>query len=130
MNQFTGIGRLTSDPELKYTQSGTAFAKFTLAINRVPKKEETDFINCTAWGKTAEVVGEWVRKGHRLAVMGQLKIDTIGDKEDRKTYAGINVQSVEFLESNKNENAPSNSTMKLVTEKEEDDSDSSDSFPF
>ena len=53
MNQFTGIGRLTSDLELKYTQAGMAYAKFTLAINRVPKKDETDFINCTAWGKTS-----------------------------------------------------------------------------
>ena len=119
MNQFTGIGRLTNDPELKYTQAGMAYAKFTLAINRVPKKDETDFINCTAWGKTAEVVGEYVRKGHKLAVIGQLKIDTTGEGENRKTYAGINVQSVEFLESAKKEG---------VEIKQDDDS--SEEFPF
>ena len=118
MNQFTGIGRLTNDPELKYTQAGMAYAKFTLAINRVPKKDETDFINCTAWGKTAEVVGEYVRKGHKLAVIGQLKIDTMGEGENRKTYAGINVQSVEFLESAKKEGV------------EIKQDDTSDSFPF
>jgi len=124
MNQFTGIGRLTNDPELKYTQAGMAYAKFTLAINRVPKKDETDFINCTAWGKTAEVVGEWVRKGQRLAVTGQLKIDTTGEGENRKTYAGINVQSVEFLESAKSEQSGSSTGLK-----KEDDTDDSD-FPF
>lgn len=121
MNQFIGIGRLTNDPEMKYTQAGMAYAKFTLAINRVPKKDETDFINCTAWGKTAEVVGEYVRKGHRLAVTGQLKIDTAGEGENRKTYAGINVQSVEFLESAKTTNS--------TKESEEDNSDP-DGFPF
>ena len=125
MNQFTGIGRLTNDPELKYTAAGMAYAKFTLAINRVPKKDETDFINCTAWGKTAEVVGEYVRKGHRLAVTGSLKIDHFEKNGEKRTSAGINVNSVEFLESAKT-TSPSSSSMGLsATEK-----DSSDNFPF
>ena len=75
MNQVNLLGRLTKDPELKYGASGTAFCKFTLAVNRAFKKDEVDFINCTAFGKAAETIAEYVRKGDQFARGGRLQVD-------------------------------------------------------
>ena len=57
MNLVILTGRLTRDPELKFGQSGKAYSRFSLAVNRAGKKDEADFINCVAFGKTAEIVG-------------------------------------------------------------------------
>lgn len=62
MNIIILTGRLTRDPELKTGQSGKAYARFTLAVERPMQKDETDFINCVAFGKTAELIGEYLRK--------------------------------------------------------------------
>ena len=65
MNKFIGIGRLTKDPEIKVTQNGTKVAKFTIAINRKFKKEETDFLNVLTFNKTAEFIEKYFTKGSR-----------------------------------------------------------------
>ena len=75
MNSTQLLGRLTKDPELKYGASGTAYCKFTLAVNRAFKKDETDFISCTAFGKAAETIAEYVRKGDQFAVTGRIQVD-------------------------------------------------------
>lgn len=75
MNIVNLVGRLTKDPEIGYygkDQSGT-YAHFTVAVNR--NKDEADFIQCTAFDKTAEFLGEYFRKGHRIGVIGRLKTD-------------------------------------------------------
>ena len=64
MNSVNLIGRLTADPNMRYFESGKVIAKFHLAINRT--KDETDFFEIEAWEKTAEVIGQYCRKGHRL----------------------------------------------------------------
>jgi single-strand DNA-binding protein len=61
MNQVTLIGRLTKDPELKYTQGGKAFCKFSIAVTREFNREEADFIGCVAWDKRAETIAEYLR---------------------------------------------------------------------
>ena len=66
MNHWTGIGRLVRDPEVRYTQSGKACVKFTLAIDRrksADGKQQADFVPCVAWEKTAEIISQYVTKG-------------------------------------------------------------------
>ena len=109
MNTITLLGRLTKNPEARYTSTGKAVTLFTLAVNRPyvsqDGQREADFINCQAWGKTAEVVGNHVSKGDRLLVEGRLQIRSYTDKEGTKRYATeVVVGRVEFIE-NKNKNA-------------------------
>lgn len=99
MNIVTLIGRVTRDIELKYAQSGNAHCKFSLAVNRMKKDDPADFINCVAFGKTAEVVAEYVKKGHRLAVNGRIQTGSY-EKDGNKVFTtDIMVSNVEFLES-------------------------------
>ncbi|WMT42808.1 single-stranded DNA-binding protein [Paenibacillus sp. D2_2] len=93
MNVFSLIGNLTRDPELKYSGEGKAYTKFSVAVPRRFNRNEADFFNCTAFGKQAENVAEYCRKGSKVGVVGQVNIDR---KEDR-TYTNILVDSVEFL---------------------------------
>ena len=103
MNTITLLGRLTKNPEARYTSTGKAVTLFTLAVNRPYSnpdgQREADFINCQAWGKTAEVVGNHVSKGDRLLVEGRLQIRSYTDKEGVKRYATeVVVNRVEFIE--------------------------------
>ena len=109
MNTITLLGRLTKNPEARYTSTGKAVTLFTLAINRPytnsDGQREADFINCQAWGKTAEVVGNHVSKGDRLLVEGRLQIRSYTDKEGVKRYATeVVVNRVEFIEQKKDSN--------------------------
>ena len=93
-NCFFGIGRLTRDPESRTIPStGTNVVTFTIAINRAYKRDVADFINCQAWGKTAEIIAKYVHKGDQIGVQGELHID----KYEDKYYTKINVQSVTLL---------------------------------
>lgn len=89
-NKVTLLGRLGADPEVRYTASGAAVANFTLATNERwrdkdgNKKERSDFHRCTAWGKTAEVIGEHLRKGSQVLVEGRLQNRDWEDKEGNK----------------------------------------------
>ena len=100
-------GRLTKDPELKYSASGTAYCKFTLAVNRMKKDDPADFILCSAFGKTAELIAEYVRKGHQLGVQGRLQQDTYEKDGEKISKTGVTVDKIEFLESNKTESTTS-----------------------
>ena len=109
MNAITLLGRLTKNPEARYTSTGKAVTLFTLAVNRpytnADGQREADFINCQAWGKTAEVVGNHVSKGDRLLVEGRLQIRSYTDKEGVKRYATeVVVNRVEFIEQKKDSN--------------------------
>lgn len=103
INKVCIIGRLTKDPELKFIpNNGMAVCKFTLAINRVVKKDApkvADFINCVAWGKTAETISTHVRKGHNFGVDGRLQTRNYEDKDGRRIYTtDVIVDSFTFLE--------------------------------
>ena len=85
MNSVTLIGRVGGDPDVKYFESGTVKAKFTLAVNRRSKKDEQpDWFNVEAWGKTAEVIANYVTKGKQLAIKGSLKFDRWDDRTTGK----------------------------------------------
>ena len=99
-------GRLTKDPELKYGASGTAYCKFTLAVNRM-KDDPADFIFCSAFGKTAELIAEYVKKGNNLGVQGRLQQDTYEKDGEKISKTGVTVDKIEFLESNKTESTTS-----------------------
>ncbi|WP_138496908.1 single-stranded DNA-binding protein [Nostoc sp. PA-18-2419] len=82
INIVTLIGRVGGDPEIKYFESGSVKCKLTLAVNRRTKEgEHTDWFNLELWGKTAEVAGNYVRKGRQIAIKGSLKFDTWSDRQ-------------------------------------------------
>lgn len=103
-NQVVLAGNLTRDPELKYLPSGTAVCEFALAINRKWKgqngeqKEEVSFLDCQAWGRTAEVIAEHVKKGNPLLVSGYLKQERWEDQSgNHRSKVKVNVERMQFL---------------------------------
>lgn len=109
MNKVVLLGRLTSDPTVRYTQTGKVVAQFILAVDRPFKdaqgNKETDFIPVVLWGKAAELVGNSCIKGHRLLVDGRLQIRSYDAKDGTKRWVTeIIANSVEFIE-RKSENA-------------------------
>ena len=98
MNKIMLIGRLTKAPELKYTQSGTAVATFTLAVDRkFSKEKEADFISCVAWQKTAEFIAQWFGKGQQMALEGRLQVRTYDDNDGKKHWVTeVIAEQVEF----------------------------------
>lgn len=97
-------GRLTADPELKKTQTGTPVVSFNLAINRrysgEGKEQVTDFISCVAWQKTAEFICAWFRKGSSLALTGEIQTRTWVDAQNCKRYATeVRVDEAFFVDS-------------------------------
>lgn len=105
INKVILVGRITKDPELRKTQSGASVVSFTLACNRRVKQEgqpEADFINCQAWGKTAEVICQYVFKGHLLGLEGRIQTRSYDDKDGKRVYVTeVVCESVQFLESKK-----------------------------
>lgn len=104
MNKVVLIGRLVKDPELRFTAgSGTAVSRFTVAVNRQFKKDETDFINCVAFGKTAETISQYFVKGQQIAVTGSIRTGSYEAQDGTKRYTtDVAVESFEFVGSNGN----------------------------
>ncbi len=105
LNCFTGIGRLTRDPELRYTPSGKAVCRLGLAINRSYRNQEgnniedTLFINVSVWGKQAEHTSQYLKKGRRVAINGELRSNNWQDREgNRRVSYEINARTVQFLD--------------------------------
>ena len=114
MNKILLIGRLTKDPELRYTQSGTAVASFTLAVNRSFANQngerEADFINCVAWQKAAEFVSQYFKKGQQMALEGRLQVRSYDDNNgQRRWVTEVVTEKVEFVGSKNGGNSGSNS---------------------
>lgn len=113
MNSVQLLGRLTRDPEVRYTadDNRTAVARFTVACNRRYKKDaeqEADFISCLAFGKTAEFIERYFFKGNSIALNGRIQTGSYTNKDNNKVYTtDIVVESLEFVGS-KNENSSSN----------------------
>ncbi len=110
-NKVILAGNLTRDPELRYTPKGTAIAKIGLAINRKwtneagETKEDVTFVDVDAFGKQAEVIGQYMRKGRPLLVEGRLKLDQWDDKQtgQKKSRLGVTLESFQFLDSGNRE---------------------------
>lgn len=104
MNKVLMMGRLTRDPEERNTQNGgMTIARFSIAVDRRFKREgepEADFFNCTAFGKQAEFVMRYLRKGVKVVVIGRIQNDNYTAKDGTKTYSvQIMVDEIEFAES-------------------------------
>jgi single-strand DNA-binding protein len=105
MNKVILMGRLTRDPEVRTSQgaSQTTIGRFSIAVDRRFKREgqpEADFFNCTAFGRTAEFVDKYLRKGTKVVVVGSVQNDNYTDKNGNKVYSTqIMVDEVEFAES-------------------------------
>ena len=97
LNKVMLIGNLTRDPEVRYTPKGTAVAELGLAINRVysaengEKREETTFVDVTLWGRTAEIAGEYLKKGRPVFIEGRLQLDTWDDKTSGQKRSKLKV---------------------------------------
>ncbi|MCR1167288.1 single-stranded DNA-binding protein [Clostridium botulinum] len=102
MNKWVGIGNLTKDVEIRNSASDTAIANFTIAIRRNFKNNgeyESDFINCIAFNKTAEILGKYTHKGSKIGIAGRIQTRSYDNKEGNKVYVTeIVVDEVEFLE--------------------------------
>lgn len=109
MNSITLLGRLTKDPELKYSQKGTAYCRFTLAVTRPFNKDETDFINCVAMDKTAEVMADYLRKGKRIAIQGRLQIGSYEKNGNTFYTADVMVSNLHFIDYKDDKNSNNNS---------------------
>lgn len=105
MNSIIIKGRLTADPELKYTQSNTAVTSFSVAVNRRFAQEgqqDTDFFNVTAWSKTAEFITKYFTKGQEILIQGRLQQRSWETESGEKRYAvDIVAEQVEFCGSKK-----------------------------
>lgn len=102
LNVVALTGRLTRDVELKYTQSGDAVCRFTLAVNRPFKnangENEADFVNCTAWRKTAETMSNFLSKGSLVGVEGAIRTGSYEKDGQRIFTTEVNVSNFTFLE--------------------------------
>lgn len=102
MNKVILIGRLTADPELRHTQSGTAVCRYRLAVDRPVKKEgqqNVDFLNCVTWDKNAEFASRYLRKGTRIAVEGKIQTGSYQKGEVKHYTFEIAIDRHEFCES-------------------------------
>ncbi|EAD2101309.1 single-stranded DNA-binding protein [Listeria monocytogenes] len=107
MNRVVLVGRLTKDPDLRYTPAGAAVATFTLAVNRPFKnaqgEQEADFINCVVWRKPAENVANFLKKGSMAGVDGRVQTRNYEGNDGKRVYVTeIVAESVQFLESKHN----------------------------
>lgn len=108
MNKIILIGRLTRDPEVRYTQSGKAHTSFTLAVDRFGSaNKEADFIPVVAWDKQAETCGNYLSKGQKVAVEGRLQVRSYETPDGQKRrISEVVAQTVEFLERKQQNAAP------------------------
>lgn len=97
MNIVNLIGRLTKDPEVSVGGSGKTYCKFSLAVNRLGKDAGADFINCVAFGKTADLIEKYLKKGSRLAVNGRIQTGKYEKSGVTHYTTEIMVGTVEFL---------------------------------
>ena len=107
MNKVILMGRLTRDPDVRYSngENATAVARFSLAVDRRFKRDgdqKADFISCVAFGKTAEFIEKYIRKGMRMTLAGRIQTGSYTNKEGNKVYTtDVFVEECEFAESKK-----------------------------
>lgn len=115
INRVVLVGRLTKDPELKYTQSGVAVCRFTLAVNRTFSNQsgerEADFVNCVTWRKQAENTANFLRKGSLTGIEGRIQTSSFDGQDGKRVFmTEVVADSVQFLEPKSNrQEQPNNS---------------------
>lgn len=111
MNKVILIGRLTRDPDVRYTDGGTSIAKYSLAVDRRfkrPGEADADFINCVAFGKAAEFAEKYLKQGTKIAITGRIQTGSYTNKDGIKVYTtDVVVEEQEFAESKSSSNGQS-----------------------
>jgi single-strand DNA-binding protein len=97
MNKAMIIGNLTRDPEVNTTASGISVCRFTVAVTRPFKRDETDFISCVAWRKSAEIISQYVKKGNKIAITGYIQTGSYEKDGTRRYTTDLIVEDFEFL---------------------------------
>ena len=115
INRIVLVRRLTKDPELKYTPSGIAMARFTLAVNRTFKdssgEQQADFINCAVWRKQAENTANYLKKGSLAGVEGRIQTGSYEGQDGKRIYTtDVVADSVQFLEPKNGQATQNNGT--------------------
>lgn len=112
MNSVQLVGRLTRDPEMRYTDGGSTIARFSLAVDRRYKSENgptADFPNCVAFGRTAEFIEKYFRKGMRMGCQGRIKTGSYTNNDGQKVYTtDVVVESCEFVEAKASQQSEEN----------------------
>lgn len=138
LNSTALVGRMTKDPDLKYTQSGKGVANFTLAVERNFKdangEKLTDFINCVVWGKGAETLCNYTHKGSMVGVVGEINTRSYENQQGQKMFVTeVNVRDFQFLSYAKDEqeqtNTPGNDPFKPM-ENDPTTTITDDALPF
>lgn len=110
MNKVVLMGRLTRNPEIRYSQTGTCVARYSLAVDRKYKKEgepSADFFNCVAFGKAGEFAEKYLHKGSKMVISGRLQTGSYTNREGQKIYTtDIIVEEQDFAESKAQEKTP------------------------
>ena len=104
MNALHIMGRLTAEPEITSTTSGTTVARYTVAVDRRFAKEgqqKTDFFSCTSFGKQAEFAEKYLKKGTKVVISGEMRLDLVQKDGHNNIYPKVNVNEIEFAESKK-----------------------------
>lgn len=116
MNKIILMGRLVRDPEISSSTSGTTFARFSIAVDRRFKREgdpDADFFNCTSFGKQAEFVEKYLKKGTKVVLSGRLENNNYTNKDGQKVYdVRVMVDEIEFAESKSSEGASTSAEKK------------------
>lgn len=123
MNKVALIGRLTRDPDVRYSQGGEpmAIARFTLAVDRRTKNRDADFISCVAFGKNGEFVEKYFHKGMKVAVVGRIQTGSYDNKDGHKVYTtDVVCEELDFCESKQKQNADADGFMNIPDEIEEE----------
>ena len=120
MNYFCGIGRLTNQPEIRYTTKDLAIARFNIAIRRtMPNKDgnyDADFINCFAYGKTAELIGKYLDKGSSCGIEGRIQTGSY-EKDGKKIYTtDVAIDKIQFLDTKKKEETQTEIVQKAMSD--------------
>lgn len=101
MNKVNLLGRLTKDPEVKYTTNNTVYVNFSIAVRKRFKTEDgvdADFINITAWNKTAEFISMYFKKGMQIALTGRIQVRNYDDKDGKKYITEVIAEEVYFVD--------------------------------
>lgn len=101
MNKVELLGRTTADVELQKSKDGKEYARFTLAVQRKLDKEKTDFLDCVAFGKLAETIAKYVKKGNRIIVCGNIQTSVVEKEKAKTKYVTIVCDDFYFTESRK-----------------------------
>ena len=133
MNCIQILGRLTKDPELAHGGNNVVYCRFSVAVPRGYGKDKvTDFFNCTAFGKTAEAINEYVRKGEQICVQGRMEFTV----KDKVTYHNVSVSNVTFISSKNNGNSedvseqPKRQSQQAKAKEPTPPADDDDEYPF